>query len=156
MSFNGITAYGDFLPSSQYSEILLNYFYIEVWWFDRNSDVYMIRNGQYSYCLIYNLEINDDSGICIFDVLQYSSPSGYGRYILESFEHVHANVEDWVPQYIYQGTNDYLGGNCILMSGFDDHIRDEKIENTLTVCSILLGVSVLFSVFVQFFKKILF
>lgn len=155
MSFNGITAYGDLLPSSQYTEILLNAFYLQEP--DYDGSLYLIRNGQYSYLLFYNLTMNYENMTGFADYIQYYSPSGYnGRYTFEFGDGRLVRLSDWVPQYIYQGTDNTLSGNVILAEGYLDHVRDQHTENLLTVSSILTAAVLLFTFFVQFFRKLLF
>lgn len=155
MSFNGITAYGDFLPSSQYSNILLNAFYL--YEPDYDGEVYLIRNGQSSYLLMYNVVPYYEHEYSYIDYIQYYSPSGYsGRYTFEFGDGRQVFFSDWVPQYIYQGSDDLMAGNVILAEGYAQHQSEQKIENLLSVSSILIAAFLLFSCFVQFFRKIIF
>lgn len=160
MSFNGLTCYGDLLPSSSYSTLLYQKFLLVDPDSYENGDIYMFRNGERSYALIYDFHPDPDvNNAYRYQYIQYSAPNtGYNyTYNFETGSRT-MTLAQWQPSsYVFQTSGgEALLGNVILAEGYVDYVRQQNIENLLTVGSILTAALLFFTFLVQLFRKIIF
>ena len=160
MSFNGLTVYSDLLPSSSYSTLLYQKFLLIDPDSYENGEIYIFRNGERSYCLIYDLHPDPDVDNAFrFQFIQYSAQNSGYNYVYNFETGIRTmTLSQWQPSsYVFQSSGgEALFGNVILAEGYVDFVRQQNIENLLTVGSICVACLLLFTLFVQFFRKIIF